>query len=115
MRRLTILSVFTLLAVSWTPAPSQACPCGGEDKREAASGPATVTLALDGMTCASCGATIRLTLKKLDGVKDATVSFKDKRAEVTYDPARVTPDRMVKAIEDAGYKARVEKRAAAGG
>jgi mercuric transport protein len=92
------------------PARSDACPCG-DDKQpaQAKAAGAHVTLAIDGMTCASCGAAIRVTLKKLDGVKDATVNFDDKRANVTYDPSRVTPQKMVKAIEDAGYKARVEK------
>lgn len=111
MRRFVLISVFGLLAFARAPTPANACPCGGNEKQQAAAQPATVTLAIDGMTCASCGVTIKVALKKLDGVKDATVSFKDKRAQVTYDPARVTPDRMVKAIEDAGYKARVEKGA----
>jgi mercuric transport protein len=91
-------------------ARSNACPCGDEKQpAQAKAAGAHVTLAIDGMTCASCGVAIRVTLKKLDGVKDATVSFDDKRAEVTYDPSRVTPQKMIKAIEDAGYKARVEK------
>jgi mercuric transport protein len=107
MRSIVLVFAIGLFAVAWAPAPSQACPCGDDQELQAA-GQATVTLALDGMTCASCGATIRVVLKKLDGVRDATVSFKDRRAQVTYDPARVTPDKMVKAIEDAGYKARVE-------
>jgi hypothetical protein len=29
-------------------------------------------------------------------------------SRVTYDPAHTTPERMVKAIENAGYKAHVE-------
>lgn len=68
---------------------------------------AKVTLHVDGMTCASCSVTVRVTLERLDGVKNAVVSVKEKRARVTYDPSEVTPHLMVKAVNEAGYKARV--------
>ena len=68
---------------------------------------ATVTLHVDGMTCTSCAVTVRVALKKLDGVKDAVVSVEEKRALVTYEPSKVTPQQMVEVVNKAGYKARV--------
>jgi copper chaperone CopZ len=63
----------------------------------------TATLNIEGMTCG-----VRIVLKKVGGVSDAKVSFDDKKAVVTYDPAKTTPQKMVEAINaKLPYKARV--------
>ena len=62
------------------------------------------TLALEGMTCASCASRIERTLNKLDGVQ-ATVNFATETAAVSYDPDVVQPDRLVAAVESVGYHA----------
>ena len=66
-----------------------------------------VVLIVEGMHCATCPITVRVTLEKLDGVKSAKVSMKEAKAFVDYDPTKVTPDRMAKAVTDAGYPTRV--------
>ncbi len=43
-------------------------------------------------------------LKGVAGVTDAVVSLAEKRAVVTYDPARVQPAALAAAIRDAGYE-----------
>lgn len=64
-----------------------------------------ITLKVDGMTCKMCPLTIKTVLKKLDGVVDAEVSYKDKEVKVVYEEGEVTVDEIVKAIENAGnYK-----------
>lgn len=90
-----LLAVAAHATLSATPAAAQA--------------PATATAVLhvDGMHCATCPLTVRTVLRRLDGVRDATVSAERKRARVTYDPARVSPARMARAVTDAGYPARV--------
>lgn len=45
-------------------------------------------------------------LAGLPGIKSAEVSFYESRAWVTYDPAKVTPEQMVEAINRAGFVAR---------
>jgi len=63
-------------------------------------------LRVEGMYCASCPLTVKITLQKLDGVSAAEVTRKPEgRAEVTYDPEKVTVAQMVAAVEKAGYKA----------
>ncbi|HEU5212763.1 MAG TPA: heavy metal translocating P-type ATPase [Gaiellaceae bacterium] len=62
------------------------------------------TLALEGMTCASCAARIERTLNKLDGV-DATVNFATETATVSFDSAQVDPQQLVDAVERIGYHA----------
>lgn len=65
----------------------------------------TVSLTVEGMTCASCSVAVRIALEKLDGVKEAKVSVADKRAVVDYAPASVTPQQIVEAINNLGYRA----------
>ncbi len=43
-------------------------------------------------------------LRAVDGVQDAQVSLAEKRAVVTYDPARVQPPALAAAVRDAGYE-----------
>ncbi len=62
------------------------------------------TLALEGMTCASCATRIERRLNRLDGVQ-ATVNFATETATVSYDPQLVEPDRLVGAVESIGYHA----------
>src|SRR5215469_7745604 len=63
------------------------------------------TLALEGMTCASCAMRIEKGLKKLPGVKDASVNFATEQASVTYDPTQTNLDQMVRSVEAVVYKA----------
>jgi mercuric transport protein len=64
-----------------------------------------VTLKVEGMSCASCPATVKSALKRLPGVISADVSYKEKKATISYYDGKVTVEEMIKAIEDAGYHA----------
>jgi Cu+-exporting ATPase len=64
-----------------------------------------VELAIGVMTCASCANRIERKLNKLDGVT-ATVNCATEKAKV-HAPAGVDPDRLVAAVEAAGYTARL--------
>src|SRR5258708_22954449 len=62
-------------------------------------------LALEGMTCASCAMRIEKGLKKIPGVKDASVNLATEQASVTYDPMQTNLEQMVQKVEAVGYKA----------
>ncbi len=66
----------------------------------------SVTLEIEGMTCASCVNRIERKLKKVEGVQEASVNLATERGTVKYDPALIEVGGLVKAIEAAGYKAR---------
>ena len=70
--------------------------------------PATprVDLALTGMTCAACAARIEKVLNRLPGVT-ANVNFAAESARVNY-PADTPPEVIIKAVEKAGYGARLK-------
>jgi Cu+-exporting ATPase len=62
-----------------------------------------LTIPVTGMTCVNCARTIERTLKKTDGVTQASVSFASERAVVTFDEAAVDADRLFERIEWAGF------------
>lgn len=64
-----------------------------------------VLLDLEGMSCASCAMRIEKGLKKVPGVKDASVNLATERATVTYDAQQTDVGQMVKKVEAVGYKA----------
>jgi Cu+-exporting ATPase len=63
-----------------------------------------VELPISGMTCASCANRIERKLNGLDGVT-ASVNYATEKATVDFDRAAVAPERLVEAVEAAGYQA----------
>ena len=63
----------------------------------------TVTLAVGGMTCASCAARIEKRLNRIDGVQ-ASVNYATEQASIAF-PDSVTRDDLVAAVEATGYTA----------
>ena len=68
---------------------------------------------VEGMTCASCANRVERKLNKLDGVR-ATVNYATEKAAVEFDPAHVSTDELVSAVEAAGYRARLTRPAVDG-
>ncbi len=62
-------------------------------------------LPIQGMTCASCASRIEGRLKRQPGVASASVNYATKSAAVSYDPSRVSPERLVAVVEELGYSA----------
>src|SRR6056297_2601749 len=67
---------------------------------------AQAELAITGMTCTNCSATVERVLnQKVPGVLSASVNFAAVRATVSYLPSVTGVDQMVSAVEKAGYGA----------
>ena len=64
----------------------------------------TLTLPVEGMTCASCVARVEKTLKKIDGVQLANVNLATEAVALSFDPARTSLDILAKAVESSGYQ-----------
>ncbi len=64
----------------------------------------SLTLPVIGMTCASCVARVERTLKAVEGVREASVNLATEKVTITYDPATAPIDRLVTAVDDAGYQ-----------
>src|SRR6266566_5837553 len=65
----------------------------------------SVTYAVEGMTCASCAMRIEKGLKKVPGVKEASVNLATEQAAVIYDPLQADVQQMARSVEAVGYKA----------
>src|SRR5260370_33046287 len=66
---------------------------------------ASATLAIEGMSCASCALRLEKGLKRVPGVAEATVNLASERAVVHYDPASTALDDLVAKVEAVGYRA----------
>jgi Cu+-exporting ATPase len=66
--------------------------------------PGHAALSIEGMTCASCAARVEKRLNGLDGV-EASVNFATEQADVDFDPERASLEKLVEAVEAAGYGA----------
>ncbi|MFN0060643.1 MAG: heavy metal translocating P-type ATPase [Planctomycetota bacterium] len=65
-------------------------------------------LAIAGMTCASCSASVERALRRVPGVRDATVNLVESSAFVRIDARSATREpEVIGAIESAGYRATV--------
>jgi Cu+-exporting ATPase len=64
---------------------------------------ARVELPITGMTCSNCALTIERTLKRLDGVVEASANFATERATAEYLPGVVSLAAIQQAIRDVGY------------
>ncbi|MCH8899228.1 MAG: cation transporter, partial [Acidobacteria bacterium] len=72
----------------------------------ATGGSETVQLAVEGMTCASCVATIERALGDVPGVLEARVNFATEEATVDVVPGAARTADLVAAVDAAGYHAR---------
>ena len=66
------------------------------------------TLTITGMTCGGCATAVKIQLKRTEGVTNYVVSFEKGEAEVTYDPARTTPEKIAESVSNTGFKAWVK-------
>ena len=68
----------------------------------------TVTLAVPGMTCATCPITVKRGLSKVEGVTKIEVSYERKEAVVTFDDAKTTTKALTDATSNVGYPSTIK-------
>ena len=67
--------------------------------------PKTVTLDVEGMSCAACQSHIEKALRDTEGVSDASVNLMTRTARIVYQPDVTRIDSLVEAVREAGYDA----------
>ena len=75
------------------------------DRHRADTAPASCTLDIGGMTCASCVGRVEKALRRVDGVAAAEVNLATEVATVRFDPASVDLAQLTAAVSKAGYTA----------
>lgn len=63
----------------------------------------TVTFKIEGMHCTSCAMNIDGELEDTEGVTTAETSYAQSKTKVTFDPSKVTEDKLKKVIESLDY------------
>ena len=104
MKRTTKLAAFVVAVIALGGLGWSGSAVAGETATSTVS-----TFEVEGMTCGGCEAGVRTKVKKLEGVTSVEASYKEGTARVVYDPAKVTPQRIIAAIEELGYKAELRE------
>lgn len=69
----------------------------------------TMVIPIEGMTCLTCELTVSSSLKKINGVIEATASAREKNAKVTYDTTKTDKNKLIEAINRTGYRVGLSK------
>lgn len=64
-----------------------------------------IELPVNGMSCGGCAQTVQQALFALDGVIAARVNHADGKAQIHFEPSRVSVTQLQEAIRKAGYQA----------
>src|SRR6266550_743156 len=62
-----------------------------------------IILPIEGMTCASCAATVQEALAGATGVTSAGVNFATNKAAIEYDAAQTNVGQLIKTVRDVDY------------
>jgi len=63
-----------------------------------------ISLQVKGMSCASCAQSIEKALKNTKGVMEANVNFATEKATISFDPERVSLEKLKEVVESIGYQ-----------
>lgn len=64
-----------------------------------------IKIAVEGMTCGGCEASVARALERLPGVKSAKASHQAGEAVVAYDETQIAPEAICQTIDEVGFKA----------
>lgn len=67
-----------------------------------------IEFAVKGMTCSGCEEHVKHAVNELDGIIEASASYKDGKAVINYDASKTSPEKIKEAINSTGYKVVVE-------
>lgn len=81
----------------------------GKEGTVSSQSTASVTLGVQGMTCAACVRRVERGLAKVPGVSEATVNLSLERASVLFDPEQVSVDDLAAKVRDLGYDVIADK------
>lgn len=99
-----VVVILTSLFPLYAAALSMASARAGESTAEA-------VLAVKGMTCGGCVAAVEVQLRRTEGVTAFEVSLERGEAEVTYDPARIDPQKIAESVSKTGFHSTVNPMA----
>ena len=93
----TVAAVIGMLGVTPLIAAPHQDKKAPQQEEKAAKGQMCL-LKVSGMACGACASAVEKAAKRIEGVTSAKVSQPKGTAEITYDPAKTTPEAIAKAI-----------------
>ncbi len=96
-----ILTLPTLMMSASTSASASATELATEHELDEEL--ASVTLAIEGMTCSGCVANIERALLDMKGMHRVSVSFEDSRGVMIFDDQILASDEIMERVSDEGY------------
>ncbi len=66
---------------------------------------AVLKVKISSMDCAACAVSIQTKLRRQAGVVNANVNYDTKQAVVQYDTTKLSPEKIIAAIDETGFKA----------
>lgn len=93
------------LALALVAVPTTACTESHSERVEDKANMKQLVIPVDGMACGSCAERVKKTLVAIDGVGNTNVSVDEKNVVTHYDPRKLSPQRLVAAINGLGFKA----------
>lgn len=69
--------------------------------------PKTAVLDIPAMYCSLCSSSVRKILERVPGVLETSADSSAKRAQVRYDPDKISPPQLAEALGKNGYPATI--------
>jgi copper chaperone CopZ len=101
----TVLSILGLVCASLLLAAPAAKPAPAK-----VTANATNRFEISGMHCDGCAKGLTTELKLTPGVATATVTFTNRLGIVAFDTNRLSTEKLVKVMREAGYEAKLVRR-----
>ena len=104
---LWLATAFILITAAFPSLSSLILYAGQSNAPAAVAGQnsAVLKVKIPSMDCAACAVSIQANLQKQAGVQTAQVNFATKEAVVQYDRTKLSPDKIIAAIDETGFKA----------
>ena len=68
---------------------------------------AEIEFLVEGIVCTGCAMDMENIMLDMDGVEDASVSFKDGVFSITYVPAEIAVETIIKKVKNLGFKTKI--------
>lgn len=65
----------------------------------------TAVFKINGMHCTSCALNIDMDLEETEGITESNTSYAKQKTEVTFDPEKISLDKIIEIIKKTGYEA----------
>ena len=107
LRKCSIMEALTLRS-SRAPAAAKRAASTARRRRITEERMKAATIKILGMHCNGCAETVKAVIEREPGVQSALISYDDAQARILYDASATSEDRLISAIQQLGYRARLE-------